>query len=89
MIGGQTVTPSGRRDFAGYDYSTTIAANSSIGLTPGTTYMGSYDANAYMKKIAVVQNTEGAIKLEIWHVKPGYTGPVDYTGTDTTGFLKY
>lgn len=88
MIGGQTVTPSGRRDFAGYDYSTTIAANSSIGLTPGTTYMVSYDANAYMKKIAVVQNTEGAIKLEIWHVKPGYTGPVDYTGTDTTGFFK-
>ncbi|MDT9606519.1 hypothetical protein RON47_08315, partial [Lactobacillus johnsonii] len=88
MIGGQTVTPSGRRDFAGYDYSHTISASKNIGLTPGTTFISSKSTTEQVKQMAVVQDINGAVKKEFWYLDPTYKGKVDWDGNDMTGFIK-
>ena len=88
MIGGQTVTPSGRRDFAGYDYKEVHSASSTIGLTPGTTFVSSRSESEQVKQLSIVQNNDGAVKKEFWYKDPNYTGTVDWTCTNMTGFIK-
>ncbi|MGT2719410.1 mucin-binding protein, partial [Streptococcus parasuis] len=88
-IAGQPVTPSGQREFAGYTYKTTTKEVVQGGLPAGTVYMpGKVDqSTVHYKAIRkVISNTQTV--TEYYFLDPTYTGPVDWNGIDTTGFIK-
>ncbi|HFR3551185.1 TPA: MucBP domain-containing protein [Streptococcus suis] len=88
-IGGQPVTSSDKREFAGYTYTTTTKEAVQGGLPVGTAYLaGKVDeSTVHYKAIRkVVANNQ--VITEYYFLDPTYTGPVDWTGIDTTGFIK-
>uniref|UniRef100_UPI0037576714 MucBP domain-containing protein n=1 Tax=Streptococcus suis TaxID=1307 RepID=UPI0037576714 len=87
IIGGQTTTPSAKREFTGYTYDSTTAAATNRELTAGTSYLD-FKTNGSHKVIATVQDDTGTITKSLWLLNRDYTGTVDWDGTDTTGFYK-
>ncbi|HFR3748882.1 TPA: hypothetical protein ACHVGK_001950, partial [Streptococcus suis] len=88
-IGGQPVTSSDKREFAGYTYTTSTKEAVQGGLPVGTTYLsGKVNENTLQYKAIrkVVANNQ--VITEYYFLDPTYTGPVDWTGIDTTGFIK-
>ncbi|HFI0664871.1 TPA: accessory Sec-dependent serine-rich glycoprotein adhesin, partial [Streptococcus suis] len=88
-IGGQMATPSAKRDFAGYDYSSTTGSSTATRLyTPGTVYNNGAIPGNYIKRLAEVVSENGDVIKSVWIKDPTYTGTVDYNSADTTGFIK-
>ncbi|HEM6372831.1 TPA: MucBP domain-containing protein [Streptococcus suis] len=93
-IGGQNVTSSGQRDFAGYEFVEKIVEPAQGGYPVGTVYVdgkvntATDGTNTLQYKIirTIVSNTEYV--REIYVLDPTYTGPVDWDGLDTRGFFK-
>ncbi|NQP19667.1 YSIRK-type signal peptide-containing protein [Streptococcus suis] len=88
-IGGQPVTSSDKREFAGYTYTTTTKEAVQGGLPVGTVYLsGKVNVNTLQYKAIrkVVANNQ--VITEYYFLDPTYTGTVDWTGIDTTGFIK-
>ncbi|MGQ7679047.1 MucBP domain-containing protein [Streptococcus suis] len=89
-IAGQTVTSSKVRTFTGYDYVKTTQ-NAIQGAYPKGTLMlagvgADKNGNKYYKAIReVVEDNQSVMTLYL--LDPTYTGTVDWTGTDTTGFI--
>ncbi|HEM6111546.1 TPA: MucBP domain-containing protein, partial [Streptococcus suis] len=88
-IAGQPVTSSGQREFAGYAYKTTTKEVVQGGLPAGTVYMsGTVDqSTVHYKAIRKIISNDQVV-TEYYFLDPTYTGPVDWNGTDTTGFIK-
>ncbi|MFM0759860.1 MucBP domain-containing protein, partial [Streptococcus suis] len=88
-IAGQPVTSSGQREFAGYAYKTTTKEVVQGGLPAGTVYMsGKVDqSTVHYKAIRKIISNDQVV-TEYYFLDPTYTGPVDWNGTDTTGFIK-
>ncbi|MDW8714631.1 MucBP domain-containing protein [Streptococcus suis] len=88
-IAGQPVTSSGQREFAGYAYKTTTKEVVQGGLPAGTVYMaGKVDqSTVHYKAIRKIISNDQVV-TEYYVLDPTYTGPVDWNGTDTTGFIK-
>ncbi|HEM6435133.1 TPA: MucBP domain-containing protein, partial [Streptococcus suis] len=88
-IAGQPVTSSGQREFAGYTYKTTTKEVVQGGLPAGTVYMsGKVDeSTVHYKAIRKIISNDQVV-TEYYFLDPTYTGPVDWNGTDTTGFIK-
>ncbi|HFU4449190.1 TPA: MucBP domain-containing protein [Streptococcus suis] len=88
-IAGQPVTSSGQREFAGYTYKTTTKKVVQGGLPAGTVYMsGKVDeSTVHYKAIRKIISNDQVV-TEYYFLDPTYTGPVDWNGTDTTGFIK-
>ncbi|MEI4368161.1 KxYKxGKxW signal peptide domain-containing protein [Streptococcus suis] len=87
-IGGQMATPSAKRDFAGYDYSSTTGGTTVRLYSPGTVYNDGAIATSYIKRLAEVVDESGSVVKTVWVKDPTYTGTVDYNSADTTGFIK-
>ncbi|HFR3939618.1 TPA: MucBP domain-containing protein, partial [Streptococcus suis] len=88
-IAGQPVTSSGQREFAGYAYKTTTKEVVQGGLPAGTVYMsGKVDKNTVHYKAIRKIISNDQVVTEYYFLDPTYTGPVDWNGTDTTGFIK-
>ncbi|HFR3702146.1 TPA: MucBP domain-containing protein, partial [Streptococcus suis] len=88
-IAGQPVTSSGQREFAGYAYKTTTKEVVQGGLPAGTVYMaGKVDESTVHYKAIRKIISNDQIVTEYYFLDPTYTGPVDWNGTDTTGFIK-
>ncbi|HFU3800552.1 TPA: MucBP domain-containing protein, partial [Streptococcus suis] len=93
-IGGQNVTSSGQRDFAGYEFVEKIVEPAQGGYPVGTVYVAGKvntatdGTNTLQYKVirTIVSNTEYV--HEIYVLDPTYTGPVDWDGLDTRGFFK-
>ncbi|ESV55553.1 mucus-binding protein [Streptococcus agalactiae LMG 14747] len=88
-IGGQPVTSSDKREFAGYTHTTTTKEAVQGGLPVGTVYLaGKVNDNTLNYKAIrkVVANNQ--VITEYYFLDPTYTGTVDWTGIDTTGFIK-
>ncbi|MGV2999390.1 mucin-binding protein [Streptococcus suis] len=88
-IGGQPVTSSDKREFAGYTYTTSTKEAVQGGLPVGTVYLAgkvNVDTLNYKAIRKVVANNQ--VINEYYFLDPTYTGPVDWTGVDTTGFIK-
>ncbi|HFU4193901.1 TPA: MucBP domain-containing protein [Streptococcus suis] len=93
-IGGQNVTSSGQRDFAGYEFVEKIVEPAQGGYPVGTVYVAGKvnsttdPTNTLQYKVirTIVSNTEYV--HEIYVLDPTYTGPVDWDGLDTRGFFK-
>ncbi|NQN87372.1 YSIRK-type signal peptide-containing protein, partial [Streptococcus suis] len=88
-IAGQPVTSSGQREFAGYAYKTTTKEVVQGGLPAGTVYMsGKVDQSTLHYKAIRKIISNDQVVTEYYFLDPTYTGPVDWNGTDTTGFIK-
>ncbi|MCK3905133.1 YSIRK-type signal peptide-containing protein, partial [Streptococcus suis] len=88
-IAGQPVTSSGQREFAGYAYKTTTKEVVQGGLPAGTVYMsGKVDESTVHYKVIRKIISNDQVVTEYYFLDPTYTGPVDWNGTDTTGFIK-
>ncbi|HEM5292237.1 TPA: KxYKxGKxW signal peptide domain-containing protein, partial [Streptococcus suis] len=91
-IGGQTVTASGVRDFVGYDYSSTTNAQATVEQAPGTVHLFSKIDSGMdalkVKSLATVVDSNGAVTKGLYIVDPAYTGTLDWSGTNTDGFIK-
>ncbi|MGV3253208.1 MucBP domain-containing protein [Streptococcus suis] len=88
-IAGQPVTSSGQREFAGYAYKTTTKEVVQGGLPAGTVYMsGKVDESTLHYKAIRKIISNDQVVTEYYFLDPTYTGPVDWNGTDTTGFIK-
>nr|WP_074391177.1 MucBP domain-containing protein [Streptococcus suis] len=93
-IGGQTVTSSGQREFAGYEFVEKIVEPAQGGYPVGTVYVAGKvntatdKSNTIQYKVirTIVSNTEYV--HEIYVLDPTYTGTVDWDGLDTRGFFK-
>ncbi|WP_044676389.1 MucBP domain-containing protein, partial [Streptococcus suis] len=93
-IGGQTVTSSGQRVFAGYEFVEKIVEPAQGGYPVGTVYVAGKvntatdKSNTIQYKVirTIVSNTEYV--HEIYVLDPTYTGTVDWDGLDTRGFFK-
>ncbi|SNV39148.1 muramidase-released protein [Streptococcus acidominimus] len=93
-IAGQTVTSSGQREFAGYEFVKKIVEPAQGGYPVGMKYVAGVvntatdKSNTIQYKVirTVVSNTEYV--HEIYVLDPTYTGTVDWDGLDTRGFFK-
>ncbi|HFI0159864.1 TPA: MucBP domain-containing protein, partial [Streptococcus suis] len=93
-IGGQNVTSSGQRDFAGYEFVEKIVEPAQGGYPVGTVYVAGRvntatdKTNTIQYKVirTIVSNTEYV--HDIYVLDPTYTGTVDWDGLDTRGFFK-
>ncbi|WP_161951506.1 hypothetical protein, partial [Streptococcus suis] len=73
-IGGQMATPSAKRDFVGYDYSSTTGGTTVRLYSPGTVYNDGAIATNYIKRLAEVVDENGSLVKTIWVKDPTYTG---------------
>ncbi|HEM4926778.1 TPA: hypothetical protein U1148_000354, partial [Streptococcus suis] len=91
-IGGQTVTASGVRDFVGYDYSSTTNAQATVDQAVGTVHLFSKIDSGLdalkIKSLATVVDSNGAVTKGVYIADPSYTGTLDWSGTNTDGFIK-
>ncbi|VTT02047.1 MucBP domain-containing protein [Streptococcus dysgalactiae] len=88
-IAGQTVAPSGVRDFTGFDYVKNTTNPVQGSLPVGTVVLAGKVQNNTVKYKAlrrVVAND--AYVTEIYVADPRYDGPLDWDGIDTAGFYK-
>ncbi|MFM0788280.1 MucBP domain-containing protein [Streptococcus suis] len=93
-IAGQTVTSSGQREFAGYEFVKKIVEPAQGGYPVGMKYVAGVvntatdKSNTIQYKVirTIVSNTEYV--HEIYVLDPTYTGTVDWDGLDTRGFFK-
>ncbi|HEM3627657.1 TPA: MucBP domain-containing protein, partial [Streptococcus suis] len=93
-IGGQIVTSSGQREFAGYEFVEKLVEPAQGGYPVGTKYVAGKvntatdETNTIQYKVirTIVSNTEYV--HEIFVLDPTYTGTVDWDGLDTSGFFK-
>ncbi|EGO8162937.1 LPXTG cell wall anchor domain-containing protein [Enterococcus faecalis] len=93
-IAGQTVTSSGQREFAGYEFVEKIVEPAQGGYPVGMKYVAGVvntatdKSNTIQYKVirTIVSNTEYV--HEIYVLDPTYTGTVDWDGLDTRGFFK-
>ncbi|HEP1788672.1 TPA: MucBP domain-containing protein, partial [Streptococcus suis] len=93
-IAGQTVTSSGQREFAGYEFVEKLVEPAQGGYPVGSKYVAGRvntatdKTNTLQYKVirSIVSNTEYV--HEIYVLDPTYTGPVDWDGLDTRGFFK-
>ncbi|WP_105140327.1 MucBP domain-containing protein [Streptococcus suis] len=86
-IGGQTITPSQKREFTGYTYDSTTVAATKTDLTSGTSYLD-FKTEGSHKVIVTVQDDTGTLTKSLYVLDREYKGKVDWNGTDTTGFYK-
>ncbi|HEM5123547.1 TPA: YSIRK-type signal peptide-containing protein [Streptococcus suis] len=88
-IGGQPVTSSDKREFAGYTYTTTTKEAVQGGLPVGTVYLaGKVNENTLQYKAIRKVIANNQVITEYYFLDPTYTGTVDWTGIDITGFIK-
>ncbi|MGU7920531.1 MucBP domain-containing protein, partial [Streptococcus suis] len=93
-IAGQTVTSSGQREFAGYEFVEKLVEPAQGGYPVGSKYVAGKvntatdKTNTIQYKVirTIVSNTEYV--HEIYVLDPTYTGTVDWDGLDTRGFFK-
>ncbi|HEP1791009.1 TPA: MucBP domain-containing protein, partial [Streptococcus suis] len=93
-IAGQTVTSSGQREFAGYEFVEKLVEPAQGGYPVGSKYVAGKvntatdKTNTLQYKVirTIVSNTEYV--HEIYVLDPTYTGTVDWDGLDTRGFFK-
>ncbi|HEM5121055.1 TPA: MucBP domain-containing protein [Streptococcus suis] len=88
-IAGQKVTSSSVRDFTGYDYVKTTTKPVASVYPEGTVanIFNNHGKSTLGYKVLREFVAENKTILKFYHVDPAYTGEVDWTGTDTKGFI--
>ncbi|MBM7314028.1 MucBP domain-containing protein [Streptococcus suis] len=90
-VPGNTVTPSGVREFGGYEYVNTTTENIQVNQVAGAPYVERTRAHVngtYHKSIATPMGTDGSIKLDLYFADPNYAGTPNFEDTSTEGFIK-
>ncbi|HEL2054971.1 TPA: MucBP domain-containing protein [Streptococcus suis] len=90
-VPGNTVTPSGVREFGGYEYVNTTTENIQVNQVAGVPYVERTRAHVngtYHKSIATPIGTDGSIKLDLYFADPNYAGTPNFEDTSTEGFIK-
>ncbi|HFI0214753.1 TPA: MucBP domain-containing protein, partial [Streptococcus suis] len=90
-VPGNTVTPSGVREFGGYEYVNTTTENIQVNQVAGGPYVERSRAHVngtYHKSIATPTDTNGSIKLDLYFADPNYAGTPNFEDTSTEGFIK-
>ncbi|HFU4205208.1 TPA: MucBP domain-containing protein, partial [Streptococcus suis] len=90
-VPGNTVTPSGVREFGGYEYVNTTTENIQVNQVAGAPYVERTRAHVngtYHKSIATPIGTDGSIKLDLYFADPNYAGTPNFEDTSTEGFIK-
>ncbi|NQH97424.1 LPXTG cell wall anchor domain-containing protein, partial [Streptococcus suis] len=90
-VPGNTVTPSGVREFGGYEYVNTTTENIQVNQVAGAPYVERTRAHVngtYHKSIATPIGTDGSIKINLYFADPNYAGTPNFEDTSTEGFIK-
>ncbi|HFI2662851.1 TPA: MucBP domain-containing protein, partial [Streptococcus suis] len=90
-VPGNTVTPSGVREFGGYEYVNTTTENIQVNQVAGAPYVERTRAHVngtYHKSVATPMGTDGSIKLDLYFADPNYAGTPNFEDTSTEGFIK-
>ncbi|HFU4123153.1 TPA: MucBP domain-containing protein, partial [Streptococcus suis] len=90
-VPGNTVTPSGVREFGGYEYVNTTTENIQVNQVASGPYVERSRAHVngtYHKSIATPMGTDGSIKLDLYFADPNYAGTPNFEDTSTEGFIK-
>ncbi|NQO46094.1 YSIRK-type signal peptide-containing protein, partial [Streptococcus suis] len=90
-VPGNTVTPSGVREFGGYEYVNTTTENIQVNQVAGAPYVERTRAHVngtYHKSVATPMGTDGSIKLDLYFADPNYAGTPNFEDTSSEGFIK-
>ncbi|HFI0468481.1 TPA: MucBP domain-containing protein, partial [Streptococcus suis] len=90
-VPGNTVTPSGVREFGGYEYVNTTTENIQVNQVAGGPYVERTRAHVngtYHKSVATPIGTDGSLKLDLYFADPNYAGTPNFEDTSTEGFIK-
>ncbi|HFI0634469.1 TPA: MucBP domain-containing protein, partial [Streptococcus suis] len=90
-VPGNTVTPSGVREFGGYEYVNTTTENIQVNQVAGVPYVERTRAHVngtYHKSVATPIGTDGSLKLDLYFADPNYAGTPNFEDTSTEGFIK-
>ncbi|HFU4456357.1 TPA: MucBP domain-containing protein, partial [Streptococcus suis] len=96
---GLTNTPSGVREFSGYEFVKTTTSTVEVSPVAGAPYVEQVrqgyplnwaDGGPYFQYKTIVRPVAGekAVVKEIWIADPNYTGTHDYATTSEAGFIK-
>ncbi|HEL2401070.1 TPA: MucBP domain-containing protein, partial [Streptococcus suis] len=96
---GLTNTPSGKREFSGYEFVKTTTSTVEVSPVAGAPYVEQVrqgyplnwaDGGPYFQYKTIVRPVAGekAVVKEIWIADPNYTGTHDYSTTSEDGFIK-
>nr|WP_105210214.1 MucBP domain-containing protein [Streptococcus suis] len=96
---GLTNTPSGVREFSGYEFVKTTTSTVEVSPVAGAPYVEQVrqgyplnwaDGGPYFQYKTIVRPVAGekAVVKEIWIADPNYTGTHDYSTTSEDGFIK-
>ncbi|HEM5124091.1 TPA: MucBP domain-containing protein, partial [Streptococcus suis] len=96
---GLTNTPSGKREFSGYEFVKTTTSTVEVSPTAGAPYVEQVrqgyplnwaDGGPYFQYKTIVRPVAGekTVVKEIWIADPNYTGTHDYSTTSEDGFIK-
>ncbi|HFH9840394.1 TPA: MucBP domain-containing protein, partial [Streptococcus suis] len=90
-VPGNTVTPSGVREFGGYEYVNTTTENIQVNQVASGPYVERSRAHVngtYHKSVATPIGTDGSLKLDLYFADPNYAGTPNFEDTSTEGFIK-
>ncbi|HFI0265636.1 TPA: MucBP domain-containing protein, partial [Streptococcus suis] len=90
-VPGNTVTPSGVREFGGYEYVNTTTENIQVNQVASVPYVERTRAHVngtYHKSVATPMGADGSIKLDLYFADPNYAGTPNFEDTSTEGFIK-
>ncbi|HFU3730463.1 TPA: MucBP domain-containing protein, partial [Streptococcus suis] len=90
-VPGNTVTPSGVREFGGYEYVNTTTENIQVNQVASVPYVERTRAHVngtYHKSVATPMGADGSIKLDLYFADPNYAGTPNFEDTSTEGFVK-
>ncbi|HFU3843972.1 TPA: MucBP domain-containing protein, partial [Streptococcus suis] len=90
-VPGNTVTPSGVREFGGYEYVNTTTENIQVNQVASGPYVERSRAHVngtYHKSVATPMGADGSIKLDLYFADPNYTGTPNFETTSAEGFIK-
>ncbi|HFI0470563.1 TPA: MucBP domain-containing protein, partial [Streptococcus suis] len=90
-VPGNTVTPSGTREFGGYEYVNTTTESITVNQVAGAPYVERTRAHVngtYHKTVATPVGDDGSIKLDLYFADPNSTATPDFQTTTEENFIK-
>ncbi|NQN88350.1 YSIRK-type signal peptide-containing protein, partial [Streptococcus suis] len=90
-VPGNTVTPSGAREFGGYEYVNTTTESITVNQVAGAPYVERTRAHVngtYHKTVATPVGDDGSIKLDLYFADPNSTATPDFQTTTEENFIK-
>ncbi|HFU4117123.1 TPA: MucBP domain-containing protein, partial [Streptococcus suis] len=90
-VPGNTVTPSGTREFGGYEYVNTTTESITVNQVAGAPYVERTRAHVngtYHKTVATPVGDDGSIKIDLYFADPNSTATPDFQTTTEENFIK-